>query len=319
MRIPMPASRSLWHIDAGHSEIRSHKLDLQPGQILLHSLYSLISLGTEKTISLGGVPENIYAKMKVPHMEGGFAFPVKYGYSLVASSEDGRCYHLMHPHQDLVSVDPETLTLIPPLIPPVRAVLISNMETALTAYWDAEPNKNEKILIAGFGLIGALTALLLRLKGFDAITIYEPDATRVSLARRLGFHAGDPGFDPGPFDLAFHSSGNPSGLQHCLEVMGLEGRVIELSWYGRQKITLGLGEHFHINRLRIIASQVSSIPLKLQGAWNFAKRKQEVLALLADPCWDNLQIEQVPFESSPAVFDKIRHSQSKGLTYILKY
>lgn len=315
----MPSSRSLWHIDSSHSEIRSQHLELQPGQILLQSLYSLISLGTEKTIALGGVPENMYDKMKVPHMEGSFTFPVKYGYSLVARSEEGRCYHLMHPHQDRVSVNPETLTPIPTEIPPARALLISNMETALTAYWDAGPLKNEKILIAGFGLIGALIALLLRLKGFEDITIYEPDATRTGLARRLGFHTGDPGFDPGPFDLAFHSSGNPSGLQHCLEVMGLEGRILELSWYGRQKIMLGLGEHFHINRLRIIASQVSSIPRKLQGAWNFAKRKQEVLALLADPCWDKLVIEEVPFENSPAVFDKIRHSQSKALTYILKY
>ena len=315
----MPASRSLWHIDAGHSEIRSQHLGLQPGQILLQSLYSLISLGTEKTIALGGVPENMYDKMRVPHMEGSFTFPVKYGYSLVAGSEDGRCYHLMHPHQDRVLVNPETLTPVPPVIPPARAVLISNMETALTAYWDAEPLKNEKILIAGFGLIGALTALLLRLRGFEDITIYEPDATRTGMARRLGFRTGDPGFDPGPFNLAFHSSGNPSGLQGCLNVMGFEGRILELSWYGRQKITLGLGEHFHINRLSIIASQVSSIPRKLQGAWNFATRKQEVLALLADSCWDKLEIEEVPFENSPAVFDKIRHSQSKGLTYILKY
>lgn len=315
----MPSSRSLWHIDAGHSEIRSQNLDPLPGQILLQSLYSLISLGTEKTIALGGVPGNVYDKMKVPYMEGSFSLPVKYGYSLVARSEEGQCYHLMHPHQDLVSVNPESLTPVPPGIPPSRAVLVSNMETALTAYWDAGPLKDEKIMIAGFGLIGALTALLLRLKGFQDITVYEPDATRTGLARRLGFHTGDPGFDPGPFDLAFHSSGNASGLQHCLEVMGPEGRILELSWYGRQKITLGLGEHFHINRLRIIASQVSSIPRNLQGAWNFAKRKQEVLSLLADPCWDRLEIEEVPFETSPAVFYKIRHSQTKGLTYILKY
>ncbi|HNR06646.1 MAG TPA: zinc-binding alcohol dehydrogenase [Saprospiraceae bacterium] len=315
----MPVSRSLWHTDDTHSEIRSQELDLQAGHQLLRSLYSLISLGTEKTIALGGVPPRIFDRMEVPYMEGSFSFPVKYGYSLVAVAEDGRCYHLMHPHQDRVPVLPESLTLLPSGIPPARATLISNMETALTAYWDAEPVKKEKILVAGFGLLGALVALLLRLKGFEEITVFEPDPLRSGMARSLGFPSGDPGFDPGPFDLAFHSSGNPTGLQSCLEVMGIEGRIIELSWYGFQKSTLALGEYFHTRRLRILASQVSSIPRKMAGEWNFARRKQEVLALLADSCWDKLEIEEGPFENSPALFDKIRLSQTKGLTYMLKY
>jgi threonine dehydrogenase-like Zn-dependent dehydrogenase len=46
------------------------------------------------------------------------------------------------------------------------------------------------------------------------------------------------------FDLAIHTSGSSSGLQEAIDRVGMEGRVVEVSWYGTAETTLRLGGTF---------------------------------------------------------------------------
>lgn len=47
-----------------------------------------------------------------------------------------------------------------------------------------------------------------------------------------------------PFDIAFHTSATQEGLQMAIDCVGMEGRVVEMSWYGARPVTLHLGGDF---------------------------------------------------------------------------
>lgn len=312
----MTIAKSLWHINSQESVILESPLIPVPNQVQLQTIYSLISPGTERTVALGQVPPALFEKMQVPYMGGGFEFPVKYGYSVVARSNDGRNFHLMHPHQDYLSVDPESIVEIPPDLDLWKAGLISNLETALTAFWDADPRPDEAILLVGFGWIGYLIAGVLKLQGCLDITVAEPITSRALLAKQRGFQVLGAARE---YDVAIHCSATAEGLQICLDNMKWEGRVVEVSWYGNRMTPIYLGGDFHYKRLSIQSSQVSQIPGKMKEEWDYKKRKTEVIRLLHDAYWDQLEIPVLPFSQSPQIFDQIRRNEPGSLTYLLKY
>jgi threonine dehydrogenase-like Zn-dependent dehydrogenase len=312
-------AKSLWHSDPYHSEIKSQAIDTLPGQVLIHAQYSLISIGTERLISLGKVPPRLQSSMKVPYMAGDFNLPLKYGYSLVGNSDQGDLYHVMHPHQDICAVSPEHLHRLPQSIPALRATLFSNLETACNAFWDGDPSENESVLIVGFGLIGGLIAGWLKLKGIEKVFIMEKDAYRLQYARQLGFQVLQEHEQKRNFQLAYHCTATSEGLQYCIDHMDVEGRIIEMSWYGDMPVSLLLGTEFHYKRLSIKSSQVSSIPLKLLGSETYASRKAAVLEMLEHPFWDRYLDKIIPLEETPSWFDAIREGKIKILSLIIKY
>ncbi len=311
-------AHSLWHIDPATSIIQSEEINPSDDAILLTSLYSLISTGTERIVSKGMVPVSAYDRMKVPYMAGDFSFPIKYGYSLIARDNKGNRYHLMHPHQDKVLVDKQSITLLPAGLPSKRASLISNLETIFNAYYDADLKPDDKILIVGYGLMGALLSFWLRIKGFKNIYVTEPSQYRSGKAISFGFQLIDQNKNE-IFDKAFHTSSSQEGLQYCIDHLALEGKVIELSWYGDKTINLKLGDRFHYNRLSIISSQVSVIPKLINYLYDFASRKQAVIDILMGDVWDQILDLEIGFSEVPEWFGKIRGGVMDCIGLVVKY
>jgi hypothetical protein len=317
-------SRALWFSGPG-------KAALQPGTVVrpetdgyctIRALYSAVSEGTERLVLAGKVPPELHESMRVPYMAGDFSFPVKYGYSLTGLVEDGPAdlvgaiVHLLHPHQDVCCVQTADFFRIPEDVPARRAVLASNMETAVTAIWDARPLVGERILIVGFGSIGALIALALRSMPGVELHIAERDETRSRLAGQLGFQTGLPVGDR-KFDLAFHATGSASGLQKAIDCVGDEGRVVDVSWYGVSEIPLRLGGTFHSQRKRIIASQVSQIPAFQTPRWDRRRRKELVFSLLRDPVFDSLQKPEIAFSELAEFFNN--SPSNRGIAPYVSY
>ena len=87
-------------------EIRPLRLpEPGPGEVLVRTLFSGISRGTETLVFRGGVPGDQYAAMRAPFQEGDFPGPVKYGYLNVGVVELGppellgRTVFCLYPHQ----------------------------------------------------------------------------------------------------------------------------------------------------------------------------------------------------------------------------
>ncbi len=320
-------ARALWHNSPFDSTLRREVLaDSKDGELLLRSMFSLVSQGTERLVACGAVPESLYGSMRVPYMGGNFSFPVKYGYALVGEVLNqghpwqGRAVFVMHPHQDYCVVAQRDCFCLPANVSPRSAVLAANLETAVTALWDARPLLGERVLVVGFGLLGALTALLLkRFPGLD-LWISEPNSYRKDLAKKMGFHLWE-GQHVGEFDLCVHSSATEDGLQMALDVLGREGRVLELSWYGNKRSALSLGEAFHHKRLRIISSQVAHLPSDMQARWGYARRKELVFKLLHSSDWRLLPDAELGLEDLPSFFKALRKGESQypALAVVVKY
>lgn len=317
--------KALWHDNPTASSLKEVVLENgASGMIHIQSLYSFISLGTERTIAKGGIPSGLDHEMDVPYMEGTLQLPVKYGYSLVGKVIDHgheleeKSVHLLHPHQSVCQVYLQDCFVIPDGIPPLRATLASNMETAVNAIWDAQISIGDRVLIVGFGIIGALIASVADQLPGVVVHIVEQNSARKEQAKALGFTTVDTPVIL-DYDLAFNTSGHESGLQLAIDAVGLEGRIMEMSWYGGKSVSLNLGGDFHWKRKKIISSQVGLIPNSKQHRWNYFRRKELVFELLKNPIYDRFITNILDFEDSPAFFNRLRTEQVNDLGGCIKY
>ncbi len=313
-------SRALWHVSPRHSELRDvcHPENQSLQQV--HALFSMVSTGTERLVARGEVDAACDQSMSVPFMEGSFELPIKYGYSLVGSNEDGEILHCMHPHQSIVYVAEDNIFLAPEGVPARRMALLSNIETVITAIWDAAPDDFHNVAICGFGNIGSLLATTLRLtSGADPIVV-EVDPWRRKHAADLGFQSCEPSDLRDEFRVCFNTTSSETGLQWCIDHLGIEGTVVELSWYGKRSVSLALGRRFHRNRIRIVSSQVATIPAHMQEQVSVADRKRICVDLLTDNGFDELITNEIAFEESPQFFDLLRRGrQGNGVIWMIKY
>lgn len=298
----MVEARTLWHIDKTKSVLRTELIPDEGGPVL-KNCFSMVSGGTERTVALGKVPESMYSRMAVPHMKGGFDFPMSYGYSCVARDIDGNTYHVMHPHSDYLLPEKDRLFKIEVAgIPLSRYALISNMETIVNAIWDGDLEEGVRIAIIGAGNIGCMLAIVLKYGMGFQVDISDVDQNRLNLLRNLGF---DTNLGAN-YQRIFHTSGSSQGLQQAIDLAGMDARIIELSWYGVQETNLQLGENFHYNRVCIQASQVSHIPAKMQDKWSFHNRKAHAIDLIEQlPQLDDL-IEMYPFSKAEELYQRLR-------------
>jgi NADPH:quinone reductase-like Zn-dependent oxidoreductase len=222
----MTEARAFWTVAPGRGEIRGETLPDQsswPGlarrhkaghddgnsgaeHVLVRTLVSGVSRGTEALVFAGRVPESQRQTMRAPLMDGAFPFPVKYGYSAVGRTTEGRRVFVLHPHQDLFLAPAAMCVAVPDIVPTRRAVLAANLETALNLTWDAAPLAGERMLVIGAGVIGLLTASLLARIPAARVTVVDIDPSREGLARRFGCGFAGPHAAPAEQELIVHAS-----------------------------------------------------------------------------------------------------------------
>ena len=118
--------------------------------------------------------------------------PVKYGYVNVGCVEEGPAeligLHVfcLHPHQTRYVVPASAVCPLPAQLPPERAVLAANMETALNGIWDAGVLPGDRVAVVGAGVVGMLAAWLAnRIPGCQ-VEVIEPLAERRAIAEVAG-------------------------------------------------------------------------------------------------------------------------------------
>ena len=159
------AARAFWTMAPGVGEIRREA----PGEagaddVVVRAIYSGISRGTEALVFSGRVPPTEYHRMRAPFQAGELPGPVKYGYASVGTVEQGpgemigRDIFALFPHQTRYVVPAAAVHLLPAGVPPSRAVLAANLETAVNGVWDAEPQRTDRVTVIGAGAVGCLVA-----------------------------------------------------------------------------------------------------------------------------------------------------------------
>jgi 2-desacetyl-2-hydroxyethyl bacteriochlorophyllide A dehydrogenase len=320
------AARALWYVAPGKAELRPATIG-EPGAngLLIRTLYSGLSRGTERLIFEGKVPEVEWSRMKAPAQEGEFPFPVKYGYSTVGLVEEGpaelkgRHVFALYPHQDRFIVQAERAYVIPDNIPPRRATLAANMETALNILWDGSAQPADDIVVVGGGIVGMLVASLAsRLPGAK-VTLVDIEPSRETIANKLGVRFALPDQAPGDADLVIHSTASAGGLSLALKLAGIEGTIVEASWFGTGMVNVPLGDAFHSRRLRLISSQVGNICASRAKRWTTRRRLEAAIRLLADERLDALIGEEVPFAELPQQLPRLLSPKAPGLGALVRY
>ena len=319
------AARAFWLRSPGEGEIREVTLPApREDEVLVRSLYSGVSRGTETLVFRGGVPESQYATMRAPFQEGDFPGPVKYGYLSVGVVEEGpsavkgRTVFCLYPHQTRYVVPASAVTVVPDDVPAGRAVLAGTVETAVNALWDAAPLIGDRIAVVGGGMVGSsVAALLARFPGVR-VQLVDADPARAKTAEALGVGFASPADALGDCDLVVHASATEQGLARSLELLSAEGTVLELSWYGDRKVALPLGEAFHSRRLVIRSSQVGTVS-PARGNRSYGDRLALALKLLADPALDALITGESAFEELPGVMPKLASGEIPALCHLVRY
>ena len=277
--------------------------------MLVRTSFSGISAGTEMLAYRGELDPNLPVDETIGALGGTFQYPFRYGYSCVGVVEESRSelpegalVFAFQPHQDafvtrasdvvaLGSVDARHATLFP------------LVETALQITLDAGPLLGETVVVLGLGVVGALSALLLRRAGARVVAV-EPRAWRRDALAGLGVEpvsiddlatalSADGGTSLVP--IVIEASGNPDALRSAFGLLAHEGTVLVASWYGNKDVSLPLGHEFHRRRLTIRSTQVSSIPVGLANRWTRERRTRAVVDLLAELPLDRLATDTFAF------------------------
>jgi len=317
---------AFWVAAPGRGEIRAQRLRAPtPGELLIRTLRSAISRGTEMLVFRGEVPQSEWRRMRCPFQEGEFPAPVKYGYSAVGIVEDGpaemlgRRVFCLHPHQDRFIVPRDAVVAVPDTVPDRRATLAANMETAVNGMWDAAPGPGDHIVVIGAGVVGCLVAgLAARLPGAE-VELIDIDPTREPIAAALGCRFATPDNASPEADLVVHASGSPAGLAAALTIAAFEATVLEMSWYGTRTVPLALGGAFHSRRLTLRSSQVGSVPAGRSPRWSHRRRLTLALSLLRDPVFDILLSGETEFAALPSLMPRLATSSAGVLCHTLRY
>jgi 2-desacetyl-2-hydroxyethyl bacteriochlorophyllide A dehydrogenase len=320
------AARALVYTGPGRAELSTLRVaPPRHGELLVRTLWSGLSRGTERLVFEGRLPPSEWTRMRVPFQEGEFPFPVKYGYAAIGVVEEGprefvgRVIFALHPHQDRFVIPAAAATVLPEATPPRRAVLAANMETALNAIWDAGIGPADRVGIVGGGVLGLLVAGLAAAIPGTRVTVIDPDASREAPARALGAAFALPDGAEGGNDVVIHTSATQAGLRLALDLAGFEGRIVELSWFGDREVTLPLGGPFHSQRLSLVSSQVGNVSPSRRPRWPHARRLAAALQLLADPRFDALVTAEVAFEDLPARLSTLLAPGAAGLATAILY
>lgn len=301
--------KELWFVGPNQVELREVEAQaVTPGLLRVQGLYSAVSHGTEGLLVTGNAPNQFDPSLDAPDQA---TYPRRYGYAwvgrvLTPGPTSGVVVFALQPHGTEHVLAPAQVKIVPPTLAPERATLAAAMETALNAVWDAELRVGERVVVLGAGTIGLLVSYVAARAG-ARVTVVEPRVGRHAVVKHCGVeHVVTNAEDlPDDFDAVFEVTGDPRSLDSAIARCGLEARVVVVSFYGAKVAPVQLGDKFHRRRLRLVSSQVSTIPSGLRSRFDFARRFEVVCLLLEDPRLDVLTEHVVPFSDAVDVYARL--------------
>lgn len=286
-----PVTRAVFFTAPGRVEVRTVPLPPRKGRVLVTSTLQGISAGSEMLFYRGTFPSGISGD--VPGLSKSLRYPVKYGYSNVGVDEAGRRVFGFFPHQEAWYAGKDELVVLPEDISDDDAVFLPNMETALGIVQDIAAVPGESVVVMGLGVVGILTAEILRRCHYGPLLLADIKEGRRKIAESLGAEFINPAesnlrerideiSEGRGADRAVNVSASAEGLQALVDSMGEEGTVVEASWYGDKPVSLLLGREFHRRRLVIRSFQVSSLGSALGPRWTKSRRLELAVKLLRE-------------------------------------
>lgn len=338
--------RSLYFVGPGRVEVRTEpQPDPGPGQVLVATLCSGISPGTEMLLYRNEFPGEVALDATIDALAGRFGYPLKYGYGAVgrvaavgpqvAREWLDRLVFAFHPHESHFVAEPKVLLPVPAGLTPEVATLLPNLETAVVFLLDGAPLVGEQVAVFGQGIVGLLLTALLARMPLKVLATLDLHPQRRQLSKRLGAHLSlDPAAsetwarlqaalsgegDYAGADLTYEVSGSPAALDQAIAITGFHGRVVIGSWYGRKPAELHLGGAFHRSRIRLLSSQVSTLGPELSGRWSKARLRATAWRLLMEVRPDFLITHRFDLAEAAAAYELLDRRPGEAVQVVLTY
>ncbi len=276
---------------------------LKSGDVMVRSISSAISPGTELLIYRDQAPKGFSTDATIASLAGEIDYPFKYGYCMVGEIIQlgadvdaqwlGKRVFAFNPHESHFSATINDLQPVHDSIATDDAVFLPNMETAVNFVMDGKPLIGERVAVFGQGIVGILTTSLLAEFPLSKLITIDNYAERRNASLAAG---ADQSFPPQDLahlrelwaepdiqgaDLLFELSGSPEALNAAIQLAGFGSRIVIGSWYGEKISPLELGREFHRNRIRMLSSQVSTLAPEFQSRWNKRRRFEVALNKIA--------------------------------------
>ncbi len=285
-------AQQLWFTAPQQVEVREQQLSVPTaGEVLVQTLCSAISAGTELLVYRGQLPADISLDATLANLQQSTAYPLQYGYASVgrvvalgsemdASWRDALVF-AFQPHASHFLTTPANLIRVPDGIEPEAALFLANMETAVNLVQDGQPAIGEKVVVLGQGIVGVLLLQLLQQFPLAQLAAVDALADRRQRALAIGANTvADPtavaelqhALSNNGADLVYEVSGVPTALNLAITLSGYASRIVIGSWYGNKSAAIELGGAAHRNRLQLITSQVSTLAPALSGRWDKQRR-----------------------------------------------
>lgn len=315
--------------------------DIAPNQVLVQTIVSAISAGTELLFYRGQVPVGMSVDASIALLHDELRYPLQYGYACVgrvveigaqvADEWRDRLVFAFQPHCSHFVAHVDDLIAVPENISPAQAAFLPNMETAVNFVMDGAPIIGEQVVVLGQGVVGLLTTALLAQMPLANLFAFDQFALRRDQARALGASAT---FDPidsdaiqraqamlssRGADLTFELSGNPAALNLAIDLTGFEGRIVIGSWYGEKRAPIDLGGAFHRSRIRVISSQVSTLASTFTARWSKSRRLDAAWSMLARLRLEQLITHRFPIADAARAYALLDQQPAQVLQVLLEY
>ena len=255
--------------------------DPGPRQVLIQTLLTLVSTGTEMTAYTGDFPSGSawadYVK-----------YPFSPGYSnvgkvllvgeQVSSISPGDIVFSWSGHCSHDALDADQLHIVPADIDPSEAVFGTLAQIALNGVRLAELSIGESVVILGLGPVGQLALQLSRLSGAYPLIAIDLSSFRLRIAED---HGADRVVNPAKedpedaisketggrmADLVFEVTGNPNAIPQGLRLLKRRGKLLLLG-SPRGPVEVDFHNEVHRLGLRIIGAH-NSIRTPLETPFN---------------------------------------------------
>lgn len=342
MRAASPTlARQLWFTQPQQLEVREKMLSSPAqGEVLVQTLCSAISAGTEMLVYRGEIPQDMPLDATIDGMQGQATYPLQYGYACVGRvlqvGDDvdtwwlGKVVFSFQPHASHFLAAHAALIPLPDGIAPEAAVFLPNMETAVNLVQDGNPQLGERVVVLGQGIVGLLLSHLLSQFPLQQLAAVDGVLARCERALQLGVHqVYDPVSDIGMLkshlvackgaDLIYEVTGVPEALNQAIDLSGFASRIVIGSWYGNKSAAVTLGGSAHRNRLQIITSQVSTVAPQLSGRWDKERRYEQVWKMLHEMQPQKLITHRVPLSEAGSLYKLLHEAPGDVLQAVFTY
>jgi threonine dehydrogenase-like Zn-dependent dehydrogenase len=244
----------------------------------------------------------------------------------------GRRVFCFHPHASQVNLRSSDIVPVPEDLSDRDALFLANMETAVCLMLDGRPAIGEAVAVLGQGVVGLLAAALLARHPLWRLFSVDPIPRRRAASLDTGVHAA---FDPGEIDalksrlaadsggamadLVFELSGDPSALNAAIDLTGFGGRIVLGSWYGTRSAAVDFGGRFHRSRIRLISSQVSTLPADATARWDKARLLETAWEMIRGIRPSRFITHEMPVEHAADAYELLDRRPSEAIQVVLTY